>query len=267
MNAIDPSLRFVEINGTRTAVSATGTGRPLLLLHGAEGSRKSFAALARLLAPAFRVIAYDQRDCGETANPASGAGLRTLADDAAALLRALGHSKAIVFGTSFGGRVAQALALAHPDCIERLILASTWSIDRALQALNPDVVGATRRLRDELPGSAEQLARYFFPEAFLESHPQFKRHFSSAPRRSERSERRAAAVADVPPLDPSRIAARTLVAAGELDVLVPAALTLQLGQAIRASDSIVLEGVGHLGHVQAPEAVAAYIRAFSLASP
>jgi pimeloyl-ACP methyl ester carboxylesterase len=234
----------------------------LLLLHGAEGSRRSFGTLASLLAPHFTVISYDQRDCGETRNPSAPASLSTLADDAAALLRALGYPRAMVFGTSFGGRLAQALALKHPQCIERLILASTWPINQALQDLNAEVVQATRRLREQLPQSAEQLATFFFPEQFLQANPRFKLHFASAPVRSERSDRRTAAVSDVPPLDPAGIAAETLVVAGELDVLVPPALTLHLAQAIGDAESKVLQGVGHVGHVQCPEVVATYIREF-----
>jgi pimeloyl-ACP methyl ester carboxylesterase len=255
----------LEINGTRTCHASVGDGPPLLLLHGAEGSRKSFVTLANLLAPNFTVISYDQRDCGETRNPPEAATLSTLADDAAALLLALGHSKACVFGTSFGGRLAQALALRHPRCIERLILASTWRVDQALKNHNAEVVAATRQLCEQLPQSANQLAPYFFPEPFLRSNPRFRLHFASSPLRSDRSDRRTSAVADVPPLNPAEITAKTLVVAGELDVLVPAALTLQLARSIKGSRSTLLSGVGHVGHVQCPEMVATYIREFCTA--
>lgn len=262
MSATELANQFVEINGTHTAYACAGDGPPLLLLHGAEGSRRSFVAITGLLAPHFTVISYDQRDCGETTNPAAASDLAALADDAAALLQLLGHSKAVVFGTSFGGRVAQAIALRHPGCIDRLILASTWPINQALQDVNAEVVQATRRLREKLPESAEQLARYFFPARFLDANPQFKRHFASAPVRSERSERRAATISDVPALDPAHIGAPTLVVAGEQDVLVPPHASLQLALAIEGADTRVLEGIGHIGHVQRPDLVAAYIQSF-----
>jgi pimeloyl-ACP methyl ester carboxylesterase len=264
MNASEPVNQVVEINGTRTACASIGSGPPLLLLHGAEGSRRSFEKVAPLLSPHFTVISYDQRDCGETENPPAPVNLQTLADDARALLLRLGHARAMVFGTSFGGRLAQMLALTHPECVERLLLASTWSIRESLVERNPDVVLATHRLRGELPQSAEQLAAYFFPEQFLEAHPGYKSHFKSAPNRSERSQRRSATVSEVCAIDPARIASRTLVLAGELDVLVPAALSKELALSIPGARFVLLEALGHIGHVQAPEKVAAQIHEFCM---
>lgn len=255
-------LDTLELNGTCTAYEVEGSGPPLLLLHGAEGSRRQFALIRPALAERFTVITYDQRDCGDTANPEQHATLAMLADDAKALLDALGHATAHVFGTSFGGRVAQALAVSQPEVVRHLVLGSTWPLQVSIAHANPEVAQALARLRGQLPESAEQMAEYFYPSAYLQAHPAARRHFASAPARSARSERRAAATGDMPDMDISRIETPTLLIAGALDRVVPTALTLSMAQSIRGSRSIVLPDVGHLAVTQAPALVARHLIEF-----
>jgi pimeloyl-ACP methyl ester carboxylesterase len=253
---------FEHSDGTRTAFDTTGEGAPLLLIHGAEGSRRSFDRLVPKLSNRFTVIVYDQRDCGETENSAQPVDLRLLAADAAELLQGLGHSSAHVFGTSFGGRVAQAVALLHTTMVKRLILASTWALPLSLRDLNPEVAADMTRLRERLPESAEELAEYFFPLDFLAAHPQFRQHFAKPPTRSARSDRRTQTVNDRPTLEASDIAIKTLLLAGQSDRLVPPALTLGMKDKVRDTESVQLAGVGHITVTQAPDDVAWHIRCF-----
>ena len=253
---------IIELRGTRTAYEVAGSGPPLLMLHGGEGSRRQFNAVRPELEPHFSVISYDQRDCGDTVNPETPSTLETLADDAQALLQALGHVSAHVFGASFGGRVAQALAVRHPQAVRRLVLASTWPLPVSLAQANPEVAQALGRLRAQLPDSAEQIADIFYPAAFLAAQPAYRAHFKSAPPRSARSDRRGATLGDVPGLDIGAITQPTLLITGDLDRVVPHTLTLSLSQHLRDTRAVVLPGVGHLTLAQAPAAVAAQVREF-----
>lgn len=260
------TTRYADTGAVRTAFDTSGVGPPLVLMHGAEASRQMFAALVPLLARRFTVVCYDQRDCGETDGPETASTLADLADDAAALIAALGWQRAHVFGSSFGGRVAQALALRHPECIDRLALGSTWALPQALDALHPDAarLGA---LRAALPDSAAELAGWFFPEAFLQQRPELRQVFAQVRPGSARSARRTQTVATtLDGADPARIAAPTLALAGELDRVVPPALTLALARAINGCRAVVLPGVGHATALQAPEALAAELARF-LAAP
>jgi pimeloyl-ACP methyl ester carboxylesterase len=244
---------FIDLGDVRTAFEVAGEGPPLLMLHGAEGSRRQFARILPALSDRYTVISYDQRDCGDTVGPERAPTLIDLADDAMQLLEALGHASAFVFGTSFGGRVAQAFAVRHAKAVRRLVLASTWPLPVSLAQANAEVARETAVL---------QLAALFFPAPFLAEHPAFKAHFAAAPARSARSDRRAAVVGDLPELALSDIDRPTLLVAGELDRVVPAALTLSLAQHIRDTRSVLLPGVGHLGTAQAPEALALHLREF-----
>lgn len=247
---------FDHRDGTQTAYETAGDGPLLLLIHGAEGSRRSFDRMIPFLKDHFRIAFYDQRDCGETQNAASEVDLERLGDDAGELLAALDSGSAFVFGTSFGGRVAQALAIRHPEQVKRLVLGSTWAVPHSIAELNGSVAAEVVKLRAGLPGSAPQLAEYFFPLDFLAAQPTFRQHFARAPVRSERSERRSKAVGGATTLEASRITAKTLLLAGLDDRLIPARLTEAIRRDIADSEYVGLDGLGHIGYVQAPQRVA-----------
>lgn len=253
---------FLQAGDVRIAYERTGAGAPLVLVHGAEASRQMFATITPLLARHFTVIAYDQRDCGDTEGPPRAATLAELAHDAAVLIRGLGYERAHVFGSSFGGRVAQALALLHPENVDRLVLGSTWALPHAYEAQLPDGAARIAALRAQLPESGEELASWFFPEPFLQERPELRRIFANARAQTERSQRRAQAVATTLALSAAAIEAPTLVIAGAADRVVPAQLTMELAAVLPHAKSLLLQGVGHVTVMQAPQAVADAITQF-----
>ena len=105
-----------------------GVGPRLLFIGGTGGDlRQKPNVFDRPLAGAFEVLAYDQRGLGQTVGPDRAYTMVDYADDAAALLDALGWERCHVMGVSFGGMVAQELAIRHQERIERLVLACTSS--------------------------------------------------------------------------------------------------------------------------------------------
>jgi pimeloyl-ACP methyl ester carboxylesterase len=73
----------------------------------------------------FRVIAFDNRGAGRSDKPMQPYSIAQMADDAAALLDALGVGRSHVFGMSLGGMIAQEYALRYPERVQTLVLGGT----------------------------------------------------------------------------------------------------------------------------------------------
>lgn len=261
--AADPEpLHFIEANRTRTAFTRAGSGPPLLMLHGGEADHSMFEALGRQLRQRFTVICPDQRDSGATAQSAAGYDLADLADDAAALLDALGLERCHVYGTSLGGHIAQVLACRHPARIGRLILGSTWRVGHSLAAIAPEAARELTRLRADSARHAAEIASYFFPPLALQLRPALVSIFSGGTRSPDMRARRAALMAAPPRIDLHALRSRTLLLLGGADRLVPNAASAVLADEIGDAAIEVMPGVGHVGALQAPHEVAARIRHF-----
>ena len=256
------AVRSVEANGTSIACKVSGEGAPVVLIHGAEADHSMFDGFGALLAGHFTVIAYDQRDSGRTRNPPVPYGLAEMADDAAALIAALGYDRAHVFGTSLGGVIAQVLATRHPARVQRLVLSSTFRAGVPPLSINPDVFPRLAALRAGLPGTAAEIATYFFPAAHIAAHPEVVDIFNGTNRTAEQRQRRAGILAQAVTCDLAAITAPTLVLVGADDRLIPPAHTLSLAREIPNARTTTLPDLGHVGTLQAPDVVAREVIAF-----
>jgi pimeloyl-ACP methyl ester carboxylesterase len=104
------------------AVTEAGAGTPLVLLHGLFGAGQNWGGIRSVLARRFRVLTPDLRNHGASPR-APDMAYAAMAEDVVAVLDAAGIDRAAVLGHSMGGKVAMALALAHPDRVERLVVA------------------------------------------------------------------------------------------------------------------------------------------------
>lgn len=117
-----PELRRVHANGVELNVALSGSGPAVLLLHGFPHTWELWTDVMADLSDRYRVIAPDLRGFGASGRATSGYDAGTLAEDAAALLTALGVFSAAVVGIDAGTAPAFLLALRRPDLVRRLVV-------------------------------------------------------------------------------------------------------------------------------------------------
>jgi pimeloyl-ACP methyl ester carboxylesterase len=113
----------VSANGVRLHAAEAGEGPLVLLLHGFPQFWWAWRAqLVGLAAAGLRVVAPDLRGYGASDKPPRGYDLPTAAADAAAVVRALGETDAVVVGSDWGGLVGWTMAALHPRTVRRLVV-------------------------------------------------------------------------------------------------------------------------------------------------
>jgi 3-oxoadipate enol-lactonase len=121
-------MPFVSVRDLNVYYEIGGSGPRLLYISGTGGDlRGQPRVFDGPLPRSFEVLAYDQRGLGQTSKPDVPYTMADYAADAAALLDAVAWERCLVMGVSFGGMVAQELALRHPNRVERLVLCCTSS--------------------------------------------------------------------------------------------------------------------------------------------
>jgi pimeloyl-ACP methyl ester carboxylesterase len=118
------SGQYADVNGINLYYEISGTGRPLILLHGGLGSGEMFGPVMPLLAQHHQVVAVDLQGHGRTADIDRPIDPRLMADDIAALIEHLGLASPDVVGYSLGGGVALQTAVKYPTRVRRLVAVS-----------------------------------------------------------------------------------------------------------------------------------------------
>ncbi len=113
----------VRVNGVSLYYEEHGVGEPIVCIHGTSSSAALWGDAVGELARHGRTITYDRRGCFRSERPDPYVtDVHEHADDAAALIDALGAAPAIVIGRSYGGETAIDLALRYPDHVRALAL-------------------------------------------------------------------------------------------------------------------------------------------------
>jgi len=111
---------YAEVNGTKLYYEVCGKGEPLVLLHGQGANTSIWDETFMALAKQRRVIRYDMRGYGRSAQYTTKP--YTHEEDLRALLHSLSIDKAHIMGQSFGAIQALNYALAYPDNTKSLIM-------------------------------------------------------------------------------------------------------------------------------------------------
>ncbi|MFD6877369.1 MULTISPECIES: alpha/beta fold hydrolase [unclassified Streptomyces] len=268
-------MPLIDVNGIRLhyydnpadkPAAPTGSGRaaPAVLLimgSGSKGRAWHLHQVPALVAAGLRVITFDNRGIAPSDECAGGFGLADLVADTAALIEELRLGPCQVVGTSMGAYVAQELALARPELVDRLVLmatrgradavrsalsraeielydtdvrlpASYEAVIEAMQMLSPTTLDDDQRARDWLD----------LLELTRASGPGSRAHLGI----TVGSDRRTAY---------RDIRVPTRVIAFEDDLISPPRLGREVAEAIPGAEFEVLPDCGHYGYLEQPEAV------------
>jgi pimeloyl-ACP methyl ester carboxylesterase len=261
------SGRRVAANGVDLWVDQRGSGPDVLLISGLGDPHESWQGQVDGLAGRYRITAHDNRGVGRTPMPAGGVSIRAMAEDAAALLQALGVERAHVAGFSMGGLIAQELALAHPDRVSSLVLLSTYARNDArmhrtisswiwLAQIADDPAEFLRSFSTWLfsrHGHAGGFVEQWVQAGVEDPHAMSTEDFCAAAR----------ACLDHDALDRlGAIDAPTLVVAGQEDLVTPPHIARELAERIPGARLALLPEYAHQSFMEVPEQVNALLDGF-----
>lgn len=259
-------------DGTRIWFRKTGSGPPLLHIHGSAFGHANFARLTPHMTSGFEVIDFDLPGYGESQCPTPITGFDDLARLLRKLVPALGYSKVHIHGTSFGAMIGLTLAATYPEVVDRLVLScflarydaaarmmrATWK--RAAREIGMDAVADLTSVAGFARGfyeqawAQEQLASMRI--AFSRTRPEA---FCAGTEMIERT--------DLSPLV-ERVRVPVLLLAGAEDNMTPFSPAAsgfgfeQIRARLPTARCEVLQGCGHYLVLEQPEAAAALIRRF-----
>ncbi len=263
MSASNRTVTIDGIGPVQVSFSDTGSGQPVLLLHGGAGP-SSVRQFAELLAADARVIVPVHPGFDGTPRPLQLASVRALADVYVQLIRDLGLTDVCVIGNSVGGWIAAEIAVAESAVPDKRVTSAVLVDAAGLQldgAPVPDVSQLT-------PAQIAQLS-YFRPESYT---------VDPATLTDEQRAARGANFAALAVYGGSAMADRTLldrlpaisipvlVVWGEADRMIPVEHGRAYAKAIPGARLTLIQHAGHLPQLEAPAELRSAIAEFTASS-
>ena len=267
-------MSMATINGVRLSYEISGTGEtPLVLVHGSWIGRRQWDPTIARLADSFRVLTYDRRGHSESARPNGQESVRENVADLAALIEQLGLAPAWVAGNSFGGSIALRLAGERPDLLRGITaheppLFSLVDRDPAVAPvveddLQTDAAVAKRIASGDHAGAAEQFAEALGPGTWTQFPPEIRQTMiENAPAFLDEWN------------DPDFYAFHlqwagefprpALLTQGDQSPPAFAPVISKLAEALPSVEVRTFAGVGHVPHMEDPEAYVEAVAAFAL---
>ncbi len=272
--------RIADLEGPVHYLDFGGSGEPLLMVHGLGGNALNWMAVGPRVAESYRALAIDLAGFGQTPlfdrSAAVGANAALVHEF---IERVIGQP-AVLMGNSMGGHITILEAAAHPQSVKAAILVDPAIPGVHVRRPEPAMLGVMAAL--SIPGLAQNLlgrrARALGPEglvrqalalvcadpsrvdpAVVEAHVRLTREREHLGPQNDRAFLQASRSIGLRMADPrfwSRVAqvrAPTLLVHGGLDRLIPVAAAKELARRRPDWRLEVLDGVGHVPMMEAPE--------------
>lgn len=259
-------MQFEQLTAGHEALTAvrTGQGPDLVILHSLLADRHAFDPVLPALAGKFRVTLINLPGF-HGSQPA----VLALMDAYVAIIED-GFDEfhiardAVLIGNGFGGTVALAFGIAHPERISKLVLSD------AAACFPPEgreafAAMAQKAAEGGLEAVAETAARRVYSPAYLETHPETIEERKQAllgihPEAFQAACRILQEIDLVPLLSHLRVP--TVVVCGEMDQATPPVLNKQIADHVKDAAYVELPGCGHCPPLEQPEAFLGAVRDF-----
>ena len=218
----DVPVRYADVNGVTLGYREFGSGEPVLMIPGFGSTMDNWnETFISILASEYHVYTYDHRGIGYSSDNNENHTIPMYANDAAALISALGYDRMHVYGASMGSSTSQQLVLDHPDQVNKLILDSnTYSI-RIPQARNLLGVIEAAANNTSLPRGVQEEAK---------ANLLWNGSYDRLP----------------------KIHTDVMLVVGTEDSLTPDAISIQMAGQINGSWLVRFKGIPHTGYHYAP---------------
>ena len=259
-------MQMQQLSAGRGALTAvrTGEGHDMVILHSLLADRYAFDPVLAALAAKYRVTLFNLPGF-HGSQPA----MLALMDAYLAIIEdgfeefGIGNDS-ILMGNGFGGTIALAFALAHPERISKLVL-SDAAAGFPAEGRQAFAVMAEKVADGGLGSIAEIAAKRVFSPAYLAAHPEKieerKKVLLGIDPKAFQAACRILQETDLVPLL-HHLKVPTLVVCGELDQATPPALNRQIVEKVAGAKYIELPGCGHCPPLEQPEQFLAAIKEF-----
>lgn len=262
-----PNSHFINYKGAEVHYTESGSGFPILMIHGYGGSNRDFLVLDSLINDKYRVIRVDMPGFGLSDFPAQPTGHSNFIKAYAAyfnfMLDTLHIDSCYVMGNSLGGLMACQLALDHPDLVKKLVLFNSagYEMEEVMKTANASL------LKNSL---AQQVVSKGVPKFFVKMG--VKRVVYDASKLTPEKVQRVAdfwnregnmahlvalATTDTFPDESTikSIACPTLIFWGKQDKIINLKYAERFHTDIKGSELIVYDSCGHVPMMERPEEV------------
>jgi pimeloyl-ACP methyl ester carboxylesterase len=261
-------------NGVELYYELSGSGEPLVLVHGSWGDHHNWDPVAGALAESFRVLAYDRRGHSASERPAGQGSVFEDADDLVALIEELGLAPAHIAGNSYGAVIVLRAATRQPEVFRTLVghepplfpLLAGTKFEPALADVQQRVAAVVKLLED---GDDEGGARLFVetiafgPGAWEQQlTPKMRATFiGNAP--TWLDETRDPDALQIELKDLARFDKPALLTSGTESAPFFGPVVDMVAQALPRAQRITITGADHVPHLSVPEGYVELVTAFA----
>jgi len=245
---------YCKIEGQNIYFQKVGKGKDLILIHGWGADASTFWPIVDLLKDDFTLWLLDLPGFGRSDLPKKTFNISDFAKIIAGFIKDNNIKKTVIFGHSYGGKIAIKLVNLYPNLIDKLILEGASGIKpekSLLQILIFPIVKIANLLLPNIGNYRERIRTKLYKklESDYADAGNMKDIFVNTLKEDISS-------------DLSKIQTETLLIWGENDRAIPLNYGKKMYQLIKNSKLVVLENVGHFPHIKWPERVAYFVKDF-----